>query len=58
MTTPTPTTNVVLHEQDINIVTEFSDKLGVSFSAGLRMIVRDWAQRTLPHPVEPEREQS
>lgn len=46
----TPGTNVVLHEQDIAIVTEFATKLGVSFSAALRVIVRDWdARRTSLH---------
>jgi len=45
-------TNVVLHQVDIDIITEFATKLGVSFSAALRMIVRDWAARTLPQPVE------
>jgi hypothetical protein len=43
-------TNVVLHQVDIDIITEFATKLGVSFSAALRMIVRDWAARTLPQP--------
>jgi hypothetical protein len=45
-------TNVVLHQVDIDIVTEFAQKLGVSFSAALRMIVRDWDRRTNPQPAE------
>ena len=48
-------TNVVLHQVDIDIITEFATKLGVSFSAALRMIVRDWAARTLP---QAEKEQA
>ena len=48
---PRTTNNVVLHEQDIAIVSSLADKLGISFSGGIRVIIRDWNRRTDRQPL-------
>jgi hypothetical protein len=45
---------VVLHPRDLGIVTEFSKKLGISFSGAVRYILRDWDLRTNPQPAQAE----
>jgi hypothetical protein len=47
--------NVALQEHDIEIVTALADKLGLSFSGAIRVIIRDWDIKTNPRPAaEPQ----
>lgn len=37
--------SAVLTDNDIEIVRDLEGKLGISFSAALRIVIREWAQK-------------
>jgi hypothetical protein len=45
---------IVLHPEDIKIVSDLADKMSVSFSGAVRIVIRDWDKRTNPQPAQAE----